>query len=157
MTSANLTAAEIMSRQPDNMYSTLPPIQHSEEDTRMTGKEVASKGTAHGQGAARAVIAMRVYFSMYYLYGAKHFERLAREIEQAHTGESRFDPMHRAYVTNAVLSSVGFLEAAINELFDDVKDGHKGFTKSLSPEHARLLASRWRDEETSAHVSASKP
>ena len=79
-----------------------------------------------------AELRMRAYFSSYHLWAAEHFTRLAKEIEDAHTGSPEFNIAHRAYVTNAILSAVAFLEAAINELFDDVVDQHYSYVNPLS-------------------------
>lgn len=94
-----------------------------------------------------ANVLMRVYFSSYHLWGAEHFARLAKEIEDAHTGKPEFSIRHRAYVTNAVLSAGAFLEAAINEVFDDVADKAPSYVGSLSAESARLMAGLWDERE----------
>jgi hypothetical protein len=86
---------------------------------------------------------MRVYYSSYHLWAAKHFVRLAAEIEDAHEGEPTFDIEHRAYVTNAILSSVAFMEAAINELFQDAFDNDQSYIEPLEPEVRTLLAKMW--------------
>jgi len=54
-----------------------------------------------------------------------------------------FNIKHRAYVTNAVLSSSAFLEAAVNEVFDDVADNKRGYIEPLSAECRRLMVGRW--------------
>lgn len=91
-----------------------------------------------------AEVLMRTYFSAYHLWAAEHFAGLARDIENAHTGKPVFNIKHRAYVTNSILSAVAFLEAAINEIFDDVADGHSGYVDPLTPDCARLLAGLWK-------------
>ena len=70
---------------------------------------------------------MRVYFSSYHLWAAEHFSQLTGEIEGRHKGKPRFDIQHRSYSVNAVLSSVAFLEAAVNELFQDAADNHESY------------------------------
>jgi hypothetical protein len=90
---------------------------------------------------------MRPYFSSYHLWAAEHYAWLAKEIEDTHTGEPRFDITHRAYVTSTVISAVAFLEAVINELFDDVADRQRGFIDSIPPEAVRLLAGLWGKDE----------
>ena len=94
--------------------------------------------------AGVAEVQMRAYFSSYHLWGARHFTRLAQEIEDQHTCNKRvFKIELRAYVTNAVLSAVAFLEASINEVYDDVADEHPGYVDLLPPETKRLLAGLW--------------
>jgi hypothetical protein len=69
---------------------------------------------------------------------------LTRDVESSHTiGASTFDVQHRAYVTDSVLSAVAFLEAAINEVFDDVADRHLGYVDPLPDECKRLMAGLW--------------
>lgn len=89
----------------------------------------------------------RVYFSPSHLWAAEHFVRLASEIEAAHNGPPQPNIAHRAYVMNAVLSAAAFLEAAINELFDDVIDGHPRFIDPLTIETRRSLSGLWQRAE----------
>ena len=96
---------------------------------------------------AIGAVAMRVYFSSYHLWAAEHFARLAKEIENSHAGKPQFNIVHRAYVTNAVLSAAAFLEAAINEVFDDIADKEPGYVDPLTAETARLLAGLWNERE----------
>ena len=93
---------------------------------------------------------MRVYYSTYHLWAARHFTRLARDIEDAHVGSSAFDIAHRSYVTNAILSAVAFLEAAVNELFQDAADGHSSYIAPLDAHCSKLLAGLWQDGEGSS-------
>jgi hypothetical protein len=98
----------------------------------------------------------RVYFSSYHLWAAHHFAQLAGEIEDAHSGRSRFDIKHRAYVTNSILSSVAFLEAAINELYQDAFDRHPGYLDMLPQEVRDILADFWdmtKEEENKSTIS----
>ncbi|MBI2488072.1 MAG: hypothetical protein HYW01_14235 [Deltaproteobacteria bacterium] len=88
-------------------------------------------------------IMVRIYYSSYHLWAAEHFYQLAGEIEDAHEGRSRFDIKHRAYVTNTILSSVAFLEAAINEVFQDAFDNYLIYIGSLSVETRKILADFW--------------
>lgn len=69
---------------------------------------------------------MRGYMLLQHLWAAEHFARLALEYEAAHTGEPQRWVRHRSYVITAVAESVAFLEAFINELFQDAKDGVTG-------------------------------
>jgi hypothetical protein len=90
------------------------------------------------------VAEMRSHLSSWYLWGAKHFAYMANEVEdQADARE-----LNRAYVTNAVFSSVAFLEAAINEVYGDVVDGYEPYIKALSDETKARLSGLWRAEES---------
>jgi hypothetical protein len=91
----------------------------------------------------KVTLKMRVYYSSYHLWAAKHFVRLAAEIEDAHEGRPRFDIEHRAYVTNAILSSVAFMEAAINELLQDAFDNHQSYIEPLDSDVQTLIAKMW--------------
>ena len=93
-----------------------------------------------------ASVQMRAYFSSYHLWAAKHFAELAQVAEsQPNQG---FNIQHRAYVTNAVLSAVAFLEAAINEVFDDLADNHLSYVAPLPEEAKRLLDGLWVGDES---------
>jgi hypothetical protein len=88
-------------------------------------------------------VAMRAYYSRYHLHAAGHFAELAVNIEAGHRGEPVFDITHRAYVTSAVLCAVGFLEASINELYQDAADKLEGYIQPLSPKAKTDLAKLW--------------
>lgn len=90
---------------------------------------------------------MRNYFSTYLLWAAKDFARLAKAIEANHDGDSRFDIGHRARVVAAVVSAASFLEAAVNEIYQDAADGHgvsgDGHIAPLSPRTRELMSEWW--------------
>lgn len=87
----------------------------------------AEAGVAEGVGwVETATVSMRGYFSTQHLWSAEHSTRLAAELEAAHTGEARFSIRHRSYVLGAVGEAVAFLEAFINELFQDAQDDPGG-------------------------------
>ena len=92
-------------------------------------------------------IVMRNYFSTYLLWSARDFASKAAAIESGHSGDSRFDIEHRAYVVGAVVSAAAFLEAMINELFQDAHDGHgvedDGNIAALLPRTRELMAGWW--------------
>ena len=110
-------------------------------------RDIASVGTP--------TIAMRSYLSTHHLWAAEHFTRLAVECEAAHTGESRFSIKNRAYVIGAVGESVAFLEAFINELYQDAADGG-GNADGLSPDMVRLMAEYWRTTDNAKAVGVTK-
>lgn len=91
----------------------------------------------------KVTLKMRVYYSSYHLWAAKHFVRLAAEIEDVHAGRPGSDIEHRAYVTNAILSSVAFMEAAVNELFQDAFDKDQSYIEPLDAEVQALIAKMW--------------
>lgn len=87
---------------------------------------------------------MRLYFSSYHLWGARHFAEQAAQNEVGHVGPPKFDVLHRAYVVNCLLSTVAFLEAVINEFFDDAADGHFNYLSDMSGNHRQAVADFWK-------------
>ena len=110
---------------------------------------VVEIGQVHETSIALPItVKKRAYFSSYHLWAAAHFAALVRRIEDEHDGrQSRFDIRHRAYVTNTIFSCIAFLEAAINELFQDVFDGHESYVDTVNAEGKQRLAQFWRDTE----------
>ena len=96
----------------------------------------------------------RVYYSSYHLWAAKHFTQLALDIENRPGTKPRFDIQHRAYVTNAILSSVAFLEAAINELLKDVIDGHESYIEPIDENSRIRLKVMWELTEEKNNYSS---
>lgn len=94
-------------------------------------------------------VLMRNYFSTHLLWAARHFGQEAAVIESRHEGDSRFDIEHRAAVLGAVTSSAAFLEAMINELFQDASDGHgtagDGYLAPLAARTHELMAGWWAE------------
>ena len=99
-------------------------------------------------GSLRVV--MRKYFSSHLMSSAAKLADLAKQIEDQHSGQSRFDLEHRTYVLSSVVSAVGFLEAMINELFQDAYDGNApdgGAITPLSSNTRQLMKEYWRSME----------
>lgn len=92
-------------------------------------------------------VAMRTYFSTYHLWAARHSSRQAQRIEDRHHGRSTFSIELRAFVTNSVLSAAAFLEAGINEVFDDIADNHLANVGVLSEAARQSLARAWPKAE----------
>jgi hypothetical protein len=92
-------------------------------------------------------VSVRNYFSSYLLWSAEHASARAAEIEAAFAGPIHFDPEHRACVLTAVLASSNFLEAMINELYQDAHDGHgisgDGYLAPLADDARQMLARLW--------------
>lgn len=92
-------------------------------------------------------IQMRSYFSTYHLASAKHFGSLAKLIEDNLSGRLVFDINHRSYVIAAVLASVAFLEAAINELYQDAADNRDGCMEFPTEKVRHALSVIWSNTE----------
>ncbi len=93
--------------------------------------------------AGTATWLMRVYYSSYHLWAAEHFTQLAADVENSPGVRPRFDIQYRAYVTSAILSSVAFLEGAINELFKDVADEHESYIAPIDEDSRKLILAMW--------------
>jgi len=98
---------------------------------------------------------MRGYFSTQHLWSTEHFIRLAAELEAAHTGEARFSIRHRSYVLGTGGEAVAFLEAFVDELFQDAANVTKAGPVpgtavrlgGLSDELVRLMAVYWNSTD----------
>jgi hypothetical protein len=90
---------------------------------------------------------MRTYLSSNLAWTALHSTALARQIEDTHEGEPRFDIEHRSYVLAALIAAAGFLEAAVNELYKDASEGHgltdDGYLAPLSGQAVGAMAALW--------------
>jgi hypothetical protein len=105
--------------------------------------DLTDKGTA--TDTMRIVV--RNYFSSHLLSSATRLANLAKQIEDRHTGMARFDLEHRTYALSSIVSAVGFLEAMINELFQDAYDDHApdgGAITLLNTNTRQLMAEYWR-------------
>lgn len=89
-------------------------------------------------------ISYRWVLSPDYLSGARLLSTKADEIEQRGPNRERavFNE-HRAYVTGAIFSAVAFLEAAVNECFEDIVDGRNGYPAVINSDIRRCLAVLW--------------
>lgn len=107
--------------------------------------EVEPGGAVAGGFAPR--ILMRDYFSTRLLWLSFYAAGQACVIEDRHTGEPTFDLEHNANVLSAIVSAAGFLEAAVNELFQDAADGHgrtgDGYIATLSDAGVETIAALW--------------
>jgi len=89
----------------------------------------------------------RAYFSAIHIQAAALFAMQAKAIEVARADTAKSATDHEAYVVGAVLSSVAFLEAAINELFADASDRwfhpRSRSKRKLPSATVRLMANMW--------------
>jgi hypothetical protein len=105
-------------------------------------------GMAEGRPITGALsVASRHYVAGQHLWSARHHARLCAELETERTGKSAFDIQHRAYAVTAVLSAVVFLEALVNETFQDAADGHASRIAPLDPRCIRLMGEFWNASE----------
>ncbi|SDH18900.1 hypothetical protein [Pseudonocardia oroxyli] len=92
-------------------------------------------------------VASRHYLSAEHLWSALHAARRSRELEAEVAGPG-FDPEHRSYVISALLSAVAFLEAVVNEVFEDAVDRNDR-VKPLGLRCTELMAETWATSERS--------
>ena len=99
-----------------------------------------------------AGVSSRHYFATRHLWVARHSARLCQEREDflVKTNTVVEDIEHGSLAVTAVLSSVAFLEALVNEVFLDVADTSLGVsthrTDGIGDEAAELMRERWNDQ-----------
>jgi hypothetical protein len=96
------------------------------------------------QGNHSSVI---IHLSHSFLYSAFHSASLSKEIEETgdkHDKENR--EQHRGFIVTSILSSVGFLEAAINELYARCNDDAAFIILGIAQETALRLHALWQVE-----------
>lgn len=102
---------------------------------------------------------MRSYWSRWHLRSAVHALDLAAEIERrALAGELDADAWspYRARVVSVVLLSVSFVEAAVNELYQDAADGVTEHFGELDDDLLCRLADRWPNLEANRRSTGYK-
>jgi hypothetical protein len=82
-------------------------------------------------------IEVRGYLSWNLLYSARHLAAMATEREKLEDLPSPADQRERAYVLTTVVTAITFLDAAINEVFQDAADGPETSYSRRMPEQTR--------------------
>jgi hypothetical protein len=82
-------------------------------------------------------------FSRQHIVAARLFASQASTVEAKATLSEQDRSEHRAYVTGAVVFSAAFLEASINELYLEAKDGPQQSLTGLSPQQLSMLSAVW--------------
>jgi hypothetical protein len=81
---------------------------------------------------------------------------MAARMESVHEGRSTFNMEHRSYVLVGIQAAVAFLEAMINELFQDAADGHglagDGYLAPLDRETVLKMAEYWEETDGRRYV-----
>ena len=110
----------------------------------MSAEKKVPINPVHEKDVAMSItVLMRAYYSTYHLWSARHFASIAASVEARPGKRPRFDIEHRAFVTGCLLSSVSFLEAAVNELYQDAADEHMSYLEPLDPRALSALAGSW--------------
>jgi hypothetical protein len=126
----------------------------------MSEQVIRPEGIPSEEAFGSFTVSMRGYLSTQHLWSAEHFTRLAAELEAAHTGEARFSIRHRSYVLGALGEAVAFLEAFVNELFQDAADATKADPvpgtavrlRGLSDDLVQLMAAYWNSTDEGERV-----
>lgn len=147
--------------------SPAPPDPAKDEDATSSG-EPSGKGrssaaatrspgataTTHASVVAEAQATTptsRHYLAVQHLRFAKINARLCEAREKRYTGKKDFDFQHRAYATSAIMMSVAFLEALVNEVYIDALDRADGNANEriapLDEDAGLLMAEFWRTTE----------
>lgn len=102
-----------------------------------------------------ASVLARQYFAAPHLWAARYYAGQARLREDAllRAGHQTIDTLHRAHVVSAVFAAVSFLEAYINELYQDASHTESGGVgdissrlSGLTKEDQQSLAKTWDDK-----------
>lgn len=105
-----------------------------------------------------ATLVNRTLFSRNHLRTAGHMVELARvaESECDRPNQDILDK-HRAYVISAIISSVAYLEASINEVFKNAADKKDHYFKDIDDLNRNLLKELWigEDEDRASAVEKS--
>jgi hypothetical protein len=86
--------------------------------------------------------------SRQHLRAARYFATRSQELEQdvdSTAEDQSIKPIHRSYVTGAIISAMAGLEASINELYLEARDNHRQRLQGLSDKAIALLA-EWSGE-----------
>ena len=102
-------------------------------------------GIASGTSFGTAALWLRTYFSLHHIRAAAHFARLSKRAESTYSGtfDDELFNEHRAYVTGSIILATSFLEATINELFSDAREGTAEQIKQLDSDTVNLLSNVW--------------
>ncbi|GAC85335.1 hypothetical protein GP2_033_00700 [Gordonia paraffinivorans NBRC 108238] len=94
-----------------------------------------------------ASVGVRGYRSTQHLWSAKRAARECSEIEDRIAGTNAADIALESCATNAVMLSVAFMEAAVNEVLQDLAEAEPGRVshrcKGIEPEAAPLIRALW--------------
>jgi|SRR5579864_2132728 len=91
-------------------------------------------------------------FSRQHLEAARHFADSAVAIESEANLTERHRSAHRAYVTGAVICSVAFLEASINEFYLEAVTPDQNSLQGLIAQQLAILAEFWKIVERNSPI-----
>lgn len=94
----------------------------------------------------KSEIASRFYASIQHIQSAALFTRQSHKIEQEFSGITSDELIagHMSYVIGSIFATVSYLEATINEFFEDAATGPDERLEGLESDKKRLLAEMWK-------------
>jgi hypothetical protein len=108
--------------------------------------EISASGAVALTGSIE--VGIRSYLSTHHLYASRYAAEDAQAREESLLREGvRFDMRHRGLVLMAVTEAAFFLEAAINEIFQDVADGNILPFGSLDDDCRGKMSDWWENAE----------
>ena len=111
-------------------------------------KEKNFSGSEKGESGVSIILSSRSYFSGRYFHHAGRFLELARKIENNYKGQPTHSLELDSYVMSSILLTTAYLEASINELYQDAYDGSGSFLiKDLDKDAIAILADFWNMTE----------
>lgn len=105
--------------------------------------------TATGTGTVTGAISVSVKhnFSRQHLVAARYFTKECASIEKKDAVTEQNKNEHRACVTGAVIFSVAFVEASINEFYLEAVDSNQTSLSGLTVQQIAVLAEIWESVE----------
>ncbi|MEJ2628164.1 MAG: hypothetical protein P8078_06385 [bacterium] len=97
-------------------------------------------------------IKIRPYFSRNHIESAAFFTRKAYDIEKNISPKTLYNSntfpiesinKHRYFITSAIINSIAFLEATINELYSDIHDKYYTHVKGLDKLKFKVIQDLW--------------
>ena len=102
----------------------------------------------------------RCYFSQFHLLSAKHCRDKCQELELKDITKLKDTEINDlinenlSYATSSVIMATAFLEALINELFQDISDEYGNYTKNISENHKAKVKEFWLEQNKSSVVES---
>jgi hypothetical protein len=105
-------------------------------------------GVGYSMTIEKTEIASRFYASIQHIQSAALFARQSHKTEKEFTGKTSDELIaeHMSYVIGAIFAAVSYLEATINEFFEDAVTGPDEHLKGLEPDKRYLLSEMWKLE-----------
>ncbi|MGW1994106.1 hypothetical protein [Embleya sp. NPDC001921] len=86
---------------------------------------------------------MRTYLSAVHIYAARYSTEVATKIEGSIISPA-YDIRHQGAVISAIVESVAFMEATVNEIYQDAADSQSAYVGALGADVLGRLAAIWK-------------